>query len=385
MIGGLGALYWVDSVGDAVSPVATIDEKTILPEPVEEQTKRIDPGSYFIFTDNTNTFYRVKLGESELVAFATIQHGLEFSGGLVAYPFGQEILIHRYQTNRTYDVQTGRPTQGEEQDGILSLTGEVIQVKPEQWGVIRSPNGIFEASFVTTYEGRNGNTNVKVTNLETQETISEFLLDSTELESWTPEPFLLDNNGQYLYARGICGCEATIADLWEVDLQTNTIRALDPLVTLQSWYEANIDPVSRRLLTLHTTREPSTDGPGEVLLPPTTVRLLDLDSGDITDLLVDDENAFSRPFIDPTGKDRYILHEKSDEQNVFLVGFDDKEITKDHLLTTGFVLDWVGEWLVIQDTSDLSLELFNVETGKAVEMTTSVDGSFEYIGSVTLD
>ncbi len=195
----------------------------------------------------------------------------------------------------------------------------------------------------------------------------------------------MDNNGQYLYARGICGCEATIADLWEVDLRTNTVRALDPLVALQSWNQATIDPVSRRLLALNTTREPSTDGPGEVLLPPAIVRLLDLDSGDITDLLVDDENAFSRPFIDPTGKDRYILHEKSDEQNVFLVGFDDKEITKDHLLTTGFVLDWVGEWLVIQDTSDLSLELFNVETGKAVEMTTSVDGSFEYIGSVTLD
>ena len=115
-----------------------------------------------------------KTGETELVPFAVIEHGPQFSGSLTSYPFGQEILMHRYQTDATYDAQTGSSTQGKEQDGLLSLAGD-IRVIPDQWGTIRSKNGRYEVVYPSdgnmyTQE----NTKVVVTDRATDQMVTEF-------------------------------------------------------------------------------------------------------------------------------------------------------------------------------------------------------------------
>lgn len=381
LIGGMAALYWGKSIEDATAPVV-VEEPIV--EPVEEE---FESGSYLIFqseevTDSgtqdwanddteTYTFYRLKvddIGSSDLVEFTAIEHPPVVQGGLTAYIYGQDLLIHRYQDD--------------EQDGILSLTGEVTQTRSAQWGSLRSANGLFQVTWDYVGDGADA---ISVSDVRRGEQLLSIDTNSIDPSTtWDIIPFAIDDQGAYVYVREVCGCEARLSGLWQVEMASGEVTRLDTLVDLDSWSLSSLDTDERRLLTLSTDSQPSKDGPYHDLLPPTTIRVLDLGSLEVRDLLMDDGRAWDRPWLDPQGKDRYIVRIWDEGNKQYLVNFDDTEITEEQYLTDGWVLDWVDDWLVMQDTVDLTLKLVNVETKEEVNL--EIPGErVEYVGSIELE
>lgn len=380
LIGGMAALYWGKSIENATAPVV-IEES--VPEPVEEglstgsylvfQSEEVtDPGTQDWANDDTETytFYRLKIddiGSSEPVEFAAVEHPATVEGGLTTYIFGQYLQMHRYQK--------------ENQDGILSLEGEVVETSEEQWTRFRSANGAYEVRYEFGPDTEDAGT-IEVVEVETGNVLAQFdlILDSGEVGN--PEPFLIDDEGTFVYARQVCGCEATLSGFWVIDVGSGEVTRLDTLVDLDSWFLSSLDADGRRMVTLSTDRQPSKDGPYYELLPPTTIRILDLDTLEPRELLVDEARAWDRPWLDPEGKDRYIVRDEEDKE--YLVDFDDTEITEEQYLTDGWVLDWVGDWLVMQDMVDLTLKLVNVESKEEVNLEIPGEQA-EYVGSIELN
>lgn len=406
LIGYMAALYWGKSVQEATVPIEVVDELT--PEPAEEE---LSPGSYLVFQSvevsdpgtqdwanddtETYTFYRLALGEAtyrsnpsvdDLILFATIEHGPAFSGSLTSYIFGQDILMHRYESTRTFDRESGQPSEGEEQDGILSLQGKVFDVRAESWGQLRSDNGLYEVVWEYPYDGEGPD--VTVTNTESDEFVAQVSFSTIREEAdarWEFEPFLIDDAGEYLYVHEVCGCEATLSGTWQVEIATGEVTRLDTLVDLDSWFLSSLDVNGRGLLAISTEREPSNEEPGDNLLPPIIVRILDLESLDVGELLVDEERAWGEPWLDSSGNDRFIIRGRdSEEGRLYLVDFADTEITNEQYLTDGRVLDWVGDWLVVSNTQDSTLKLVNVESKEEVSLEISGE-RVEYVGSIELN
>ncbi|MBI5794015.1 hypothetical protein HZA87_02935 [Candidatus Uhrbacteria bacterium] len=398
LIGGLGFMYWANSVDQVVEPIEVVDsdDDAISPEPVEGEN--LDPGSYLIFqsirtshegqqdwaNDDTEeyTFYRMLVGDDTLVPFATIEHGPELGGGLTSYIFGQDILMHRYQTSRVYDAVDGRPGEGEELDAIMSLTGEILETRPENWGTFRSANDRFEVTYDFPPSRKETDGTVTIKDTQTGEIVKSLSLSLDSGEVGNPEPYSIDNSGTYLYVHQVCGCEATLAGLWEVNLETGEAQALHELVDIQAWSQTDIDPEARRLLVIQTEREPSTLGPGEDLLPPTTIQLLDLTTGEVKDLYTSDSEAFDHPYLDPSGEEQYLLRPWEEGNRVVLFPFEMNDAPEE--LVDGWVQDWVGDWLVLGDGNSTSV--FNMETRE----TTTIDlpegaERFEYVGSVVIE
>lgn len=403
LIGGLGLMYWANSVDQVVEPVEVVDS---IHEPEAVQETQLDPGAYLIFqsvrtTDTgeqdwanddsqTYTFYRLALGEAtyranpstdDLVAFATIEHGPEFGGGLTTTIFGQDLLLHRYQTDSVYDAVNGQAGRGAEVDGVLSLTGEILETRRESWGTFRSDDGRFEVFQSFGYYGDQGV--VTVTDLQTGEIIHDLTLAFTSEEVGTPEPYLIDNSGTYLYVHQVCGCEASPSGFWEVNLSTGEIRALHELFDLPSWSQTNLDPETRRLLVINEAREASQDGPFDELVPPVIVKVLDLDSGEVTTLFTDDTQAYDRPLLDSPRQDRYLLRPWKEGNEILLFGLEDDDVQEAEKLTDGWVMDWVVDWLVVDDNQVLSL--FNLETrGSMIIDVPEGAERFEYVGSIVI-
>jgi hypothetical protein len=390
LIGGIAALYWGQSIEEATVPIEIVEEPMV--EPAQDE---LSPGSYLVFqsvevTDSgsqdwanddteTYTFYRLVLGEAtyrsnhspdDLVAFATIEHPATISGGLTTYVYGQHLLMHRYLDD--------------DQDGLLSLVGEIAQTSSKNWSRFRSSNGMYEVRYEFGLESPSVDFGTfEVTNVATGEMVAQHTLTLDSGEIGNPEPFLIDNEGAYLYVHQVCGCEATLSGLWQVEVATGEATRLDTLANVDSWFLSNLDANNRRLLAIETDSEPSTDGPGENLLPPTTIRILDLERLEATDLLVDEDRAWDRPWLDPEGNDRYVLRLWDEGNSLYLVNADDTEISEDQLLTNGWVLDWVRDWLVVSN-SDLSLKLVNLETKEEIKLEFPLD-RVKYIGSIELN
>lgn len=404
LIGGMAALYWGKSIQDATAPVEVVEEPTT--EPAEEE---LAPGSYLVFqsvttTDagtqdwsnddtDTYTYYRLALGEAtyrvmpsvdDLVEIVSVVHGPNFSGSLTTNILGQNLLMHRYESTREFDEETGMPTEGEEGDGLLSLEGEVIETSKRDLPRLQSSNGLYEVRFEFGLDSPSQDFGTyQVYNVSTGELIVQHRTTLDSGEEGNPEPFLIDDKGRYLYIRQVCGCEATLSGLWMIDVQTGEATRLDELVDLDSWFLSSLDMDARRLLSISTDREPSQDGPYDELLPPTTIRILDLESLESDEFLIDEERAWDRPWLDPQGNDRYVVRLWDEGNSLYLVNFDDTEIVEDHFLTDGWVLDWVGDWLVVQNTQDSTLKLVNVESKEEVLL--EIPGErVEYIGSIEL-
>ncbi|TAL49986.1 hypothetical protein EPN81_04070 [Patescibacteria group bacterium] len=388
LIGGMAALYWGKSIEDVTAPVEVVAEPVV--EPIEEETEPVsylvfessevtDPGTQDWANDDTETytFYHLALGASnqenlsadDLVAFAQIVHPSTVSGGLTTYVYGQQLLMHRYQE--------------ENQDGILSLEGEVVETRPEQWSSIRSANGRYEVSYTTRFDDseteRSSITEIQVVDRETSQEMLRLSLD--EQESWEQVPFLIDDAGEYLYVREVCGCEAMLSGIWQINIATGEVTRLDTLVDLDSWFLSSLDDDARRLLAIQTVTQPSTEGPGQDFLPPATIRLLDLNRLEVDELLVDENRSWNNPWVDPEGNDRYVVRTGYEKIGVYLVNFTDTQIREEHYLTDGWVLDWVGDWLVVQDNEDLSVKLVNVESKEEIPLEFPGEQA-EYIGSI---
>ena len=391
-IGGMAALYWGKTVEDATAPIEIVEEPVV--EPVQDD---LSPGSYLVFQSvkvsdpgtedwanddtETYTFYRLALGEAtyrsnpssdDLVAFATIEHPATISGGLTTYVYGQHLLMHRYLDD--------------EQDGLLSLAGEIVQTSPKNWSKFRSSNGMYEVRYEFGLESPSIDFGTfQVTNVATGEMVTQHTLTLDSGEIGNPEPFMIDDAGEYLYVHQVCGCEAALSGLWQVEVATGEATRLDTLVNLDSWFLSKLDANNRRLIAIETDSEPSTDGPGENLLPPTTVRLLDLESFEAKELLVDEDRAWNQPWLDPEGNDRYVVRLWDEGNSLYLANVVDTEITQDQFLTDGWVLDWVGDWLVVQGQGfdTIPIKLINLETRE--EILIDLPERSSYVGSIELN
>jgi hypothetical protein len=251
------------------------------------------------------------------------------------------------------------------------------------WGTIRSANGRYEVVWDSLYDDTRAN--MLVRNVETGEILVEIDEALFELgsERRVAEPFLVDDQGGYFYAREVCACEATLAGMWQVEIATGEVTRLDTLVDLDSWFLSSLHPTTRTLLAVHTKREAFQEGPGDALLPPTTIRILELNLLDEEELLVDDQRAWGNPWLDPEGKSRYVVTLLDEGYQKYLVDFADKVITQEHFLTNGHVLDWVGAWVVVHDNESSKFKLVNVETKEEVEL--EIPGEqVQYVGSVDL-
>jgi len=398
VLGGLLAGQWLSSseysflAGDQ-----EVEETDILVESLEGE---LEAGTYFVFqtrevidvgedraaNDDTeeNRFYALFAGEDEPVEFASIERGPEFSGGLTSYIYGQEILLHRYQTNRVYDPVTRRPTDGEELDGIMSLTGEIVDVVEENWGTIRSANGRYQVDWDSPYD--EVDLSLSMTDLETGEvTKIDDALFALDESRWDYEPFLIDDEGAYMYVREICGCEAQLRGLWEVHVQTGEVRKISDLVEIQSWTMTSVNPDARTMIAIMTDEESSTEGPGTIVLPPSHVQLADLATGEVVTILEDRESTYASPHLDPVNATRFVA-KKDGEWN--LVSFDGEEIVHTPLGIEGWVMDWVHEWLVIyqwdQEKQQRTYYLMNVDTGVR-ERVEGLPGDPTYVGAITID
>mgnify|MGYP002725554795 CR=1 FL=1 len=400
LVVGFGTLFWAQSV--EVVDNTPVAEDEILTEPVEvvveEDLDEVEPGEYLIFqtrvvsdagsdtvaNDDVEeyTFYRLPLGDSQLESFATVSHGPEFGGGLTSYVPGQNILMHRYQTDQEYDSVTRRPTDGEELDGIMTLAGEVIEVSQEQWGRLQSDNGRYQVEWDSPYDDTN--TDLTVTDLNTGEVVAQIdenLFGDSE-SRWEYEPFLIDNDGAYMYVHEICGCEASLSGLWEVNLETFEVASISDIAEEVDWSATTIDPDNRRMISIETVPVYDLQGPGARLTPPAVIRLVDLDAREARDLLVDEEVAWSQAWFDPSGADRYVVYQYGDDYKQYLVDLDAEEITEDDYLAEGWILDWVGDWLVMRNYQDNTTTLFNVETRESIEISVENTDSISYLGSI---
>ncbi len=368
LIGGSAALYWGKTVQEAMAPIE------VVVEPVIEQVKEpLAPGAYLVFQSNEWDFYRLAISDASFgqpSKFATLKNPLAVWGGLTTYVYGQHLLLHRYLDD--------------EQDGIVSLDGEVLQTRPMRWGTIRSANGRYEVVWESVYD--EVETDIVVTDLVSGEvavSIPESVFDYDEGE-FELEPFVVDDQGAYLYVHEVCACEATVAGVWRVDLATVEATRLDTLVDLDSWFLSSLDAQGGRLLSISTGREPSGDGPYDELLPPATIRILDLQTLESTDLLVDEERAWDQPRLDPEGNGRYVVRLWDEGNRWYLVDFEAEAITDEDYLTDGWVVDWVGDWLVVMNTDDSSLKLVNTQTREEVELELP-DAYASYIGAIELN
>lgn len=366
LVAGVAALYWGKSIEEAMVPVVIAEP---VPEPVEEE---LPSGSYLVLQVDERYFFRLAvndIGSSNPLEFATVDQPMSVSGGLTTDVYGQDLLMHRYLDD--------------DQDGILSLEGKIIETRPEQWGTIRSTNGRYQVDFeIDRGDGRVAITSLTVTDIDAGTTLLKKTMNPEELDGgWDLEPFVIDDLGDFIYIHEVCGCEATLSGLWQLEIATGELTRLDTLVDLDSWHLSSLDPQKRRLLAVSTNSEPSNVGPYNELVPPTTIRILDLNTLESIDLLLDEKQAWDRAWLDPEGNDRYVVSLWGEGNKLYIVDFTDSEITEESYLAGGRMRDWVGDWLVVQDSQDSTLRLVNVESKEEVML--DLPGErVQYIGSI---
>ncbi|NQV89993.1 hypothetical protein HQ487_01135 [Candidatus Uhrbacteria bacterium] len=376
LAGGIGILLWGSSLEEIPVAIEVHEE-----EELEGEDEAIESGAYLVFQSmDTNSFYRLELedagyqttlSQEDLIKFASFTQDPDSSGSLTSYVFGKEIIMHRFSV-----------VDGVEQDGILNLEGNVTEVRPGKWEMIRSENGRFEVTWESPYLEEQAD--ILVTDLSTGfviATIPPAILSEYEGPFFL-EPFLVDD-GEYLYFHEVCPCEATVSAIYQVDLSTLEVRRLDTLTQLRTWFLSSLDADARRLLTINTESRPNEMGLGDELLPPSTIQVVDLETLDITQVLFDEEHAWGHPLLEDVG-DRYIvrLWDKDRQQyEIYLNQLDGGSMTQENYLTTGFVLDWVGNWLVLDVLDSDIYRLFNLESKQITEIT--IPGGYSsYVGSI---
>ena len=364
----------------------------------EEELDALEVGTYFVFQSTVRTdsgtdmaanddveesvFYRVKAGDDAMVEFASFERGPEFTGGLTSYVYGQDILMHRFQTDREYNPTTRRPTDGEEMDGIMSLDGELLEIVPQRWGTLRSSNGRYQVDWDSFYG--DGGDMLTITD-RSEGTVVEIPREGFQYQSerWDIEPFLIDDHGEYLYVREICGCEAVLNGLWEVHVSTGEIVKLSDDFIFDDWMMTSIDANAREMLIIDTDWEYSTDGPGRRLLPPTQVTLIDLETQESQVLLESEDMVMSSP--------RYRADQGSylaRSGEIYLFSIEDSE-APETAFESGWIYDWVDSWVVSKrydlSTSEHPYVIKQVDTGEVFEFPEPASGYFTYVGAIVVD
>ena len=388
LVGGLGFMYWASSVDQAVQPIAEVAEVDQV-----EEVAEVDPGTYLVFesslvsdpgtearaNDNTETYtyYRLwvdEIGTAQPQSFTEIVHPASVAGGLTAEVYGQGLLLHRYQD--------------ESQDAVLSLTGEILSTSDQNWDRFRSKNGRYEVTHTFGPDiADTDSATMRVEDLETGEVIERTYSFAEVALGW-PGPHEISDDGKYVYFVQTCGCDGgPLTAAWEVNTATGEIIELHELFDSDGWRQNSFDLETKRFLVIASDSEQRENdmGPYSHPIAPALIRLIDTTSSVSTDLVLDDEQAWMSPWLDPEGDERYIVSSAAESYRQYLVKFTDDEITEQNYLTTGYIMDWVGDWIVTRDLETQKvITLVNVETSEQVVIELPAD-RFNYVGSVVID
>ena len=147
------------------------------------------------------------------------------------------------------------------------------------------------------------------------------------------------------------------------------------------WRQISFDLETKRFLVIASDSEQRENdmGPYSHPIAPALIRLIDTTSSVSTDLVLDDEQAWMSPWLDPEGEERYIVSSAAESYRQYLVKFTDDEITEQNYLTTGYIMDWVGDWIVTRDLETHKvITLVNVETSEQVVIELPAD-RFNYV------
>lgn len=395
VIGGVGALYGANylengAVEQMQDVVVTTDQEIGEEEIIEPEVERdpLESGSYFLFhnqrvVDDLETegvevdydFYRLTT-RGELERIATINHNA-WIGGLYTTVNGEELHVRRYQES--------------EQDAIMNLYGEIVEVRPEGTTRMSSPNGRYELEMKTTFvEGGDHQQEFVVIDTQQQGVIATFSRDDFgEDLTWEIVPYHIDSQGEYMYARLVCGCEGVFPDQWQVNINTGEITKFSDLLETHSNFLTSLNPSTRQVLAVAPVAEWVTDGPYQNLIPPTVIQLLDLDTMEVQNLLTDEQTAWTNPIIDPWGIGRYMVQAEDptawedDSYKNYLVSTQDGEIDEEIFFAEGRVLDWQQNVVLLQ-RDDLFV-LKDIETKEEIELMIPDAEQIRYIGSITIE
>jgi hypothetical protein len=397
---GAAVMYKVTLTQNIV-PVETIDE-VVVDEPafgalepgtylVYYTTRVSDPGAQEWANDDTQeiSFYRLKVGDDAPVRFSVVSHDPELGGGLTSYVFGENLLMHRFAMENSVLM-----------DGVVSLKGDILETRPEKWGVIRSGNGKYEVEYTSPYDNIGeievlGNVVATVKDTQTGAVLATVDLSGLTTERvFYPEPFLIDDNGEYFYASEMCACGAAPSGLWEIKIATGEIRQLDTLVKLDGWGQAKIDSVTRKMLFAKTDFQDVNleIGPGRTPIAPTYVGVLDIETGKDHELFTDEDAAYGAPRFAPDGSGKYMLVDHGEELRVVVRSLDEETEPVEYNLGSGYFLEWVDGAIVYQsgiNGGGLEIKMYDLSTGKSQVLGRDLDDElkqrFDYIGSIKIE
>ncbi len=358
------------------------------------QTTRVsDPDAKDWINDDTQevSFFRWKVGEEAPVRFFIVGHGPEFDGSLTTNGFGQDLLAHRFSMQG-----------GKQMDGVISLMGMVLETRTQKWGVIRSKNGRYEVAFTSPYDnpgvenpGVNLDYKAVVTDLKTGKQSDPLDLSLTSVSfkgSWA-EPYLIDNEGKYLYAREMFGGEGDVSGLWEVNVQTGKARQLGMLIKADNWGQVTLDAESRRAIIVKTgfVDVDCEMGGCREGAPPSSVELFDLETGAQRVLFTDEDAAYGAARVDPTNPDHYLLASGRDGLSLTIRSLTDSSFKKVFVFDGAKNLqDFLGNAIVY--STDTQTLMYNLETDATTvlgkQTWNPADGPrqlFDYIGSITIE
>lgn len=352
----------------------------------------LEPGAYVVYSTveyhknepEIYRYYRQRLGESEAVEFFVREHDTtETSGGLTGYIFGQGLLLHRFEQ-----------TDEQKFDAIISLEGEILETPEENWNKIRSANGRYEVTWTDLDSADQTYVIGNIYDTFEDRLVRAWTIDEPTSMPWvTPTPFLVSNRGDYFYARDQVGSEATLYRQWEVDMRTGEVTALHDIIDYENWMYTSIDPDRRRMLVVKTRFEPSNDGPGMSPIPPMKVYEVELDGPTVTEVYESFDEAFHNQWLADNDRDQFIARLFEEDGDYYLIDFHEEERTEAHLVSTDWVYDWHGDWLiVVGGESTRDYRMINLTDGEEIHIVTREERTktdeFSYVtyhGIVTIE
>ncbi len=325
-------------------------QKTSIKDPGTQDWANDDTGLTQIYAYNTNTKQQNTLAEIPVPP--------ERGGSIVTYPYGPDLLVHRY---------------GNEGDAILSLDGKVEEI-PSTWNKIRSTSGQWEVESTTVYDRANLKTGFYVLNRSTGESrdINLDPLISDELKGQLSPVFIddagkavlliqqygslegLPQGGSFIYNLATNSLQelSSLSSFKDI-LETEHIGAAYP--TTDRTYTTSFD-VDHQMILLTTYRfstENENEMGGNIPLGPSRVYLIDVAKNTSRLALESQDFYLANARLSPDGTSIACGYSANPDA-VWVTKIGEKAVNSD-MIVSGTLIDWVGNTLVVQRGDDLLL------------------------------
>jgi hypothetical protein len=376
-----------DEYATATAPmqdsVSDKDEEELIPynepEDIELDTVHVfEEGTYFVAkmksvigAGQTNktyddeervVYYALKAGSQEWRAIGYIDQWVAGDRGayLVNAPGVEDFIAD-------WNLVSGEETNGivlfEEDDRI-----EMPASNPYEERSFFSENGRYEVRW-SLGEFQDG---MRIISLSVLDTVSgDVVAEHDQYGTTTEGPLFvgIDNTGTYLYERATCGCAADLPGMFQVNVQTLERVDLHVPLGLKEGSQSAIDVNNGFVLAVFTETEIIPDSHGQLAhLAPSTIKLLDTETMEVTTLIESEELALEAPAFDKNNPGHYRIRAVEDPYDYYLLSFEDTEISQEHYLGTGVLQSVIGEWYGFRDVSQNQFIANNFTTKEQVSV-----------------